>query len=170
MSSELITINRVRTCEGLEMLLALVPPNIPSIGIGLIEEQIIGKLLDTRLGADGSPNLIPENFSRNATFVEFMHGVINHYGFRCPGMLERAKNNRPIGIVDLRCPENETPTAEDIVGVFYVENGAISSYKPNPKHRVFSSRGFFRLPPPFDSAFLHELALLINDNGQNHDA
>jgi hypothetical protein len=45
-----------------------------------------------------------------------MHDVINRYGFRCPGILERAKNNRPIGIVDLRGTENETPTVIDAAG------------------------------------------------------
>ena len=118
----------------------------------MIPEQIIGKLINTYVGDDGIPVFVHDNFSRNSVFVEFMHSVIESYGMKDLEIINRAKNNRPIAIVDLRCPENETPTSEDIIGVFSVKDGKLSSYEPNHAHHIFSMKGFFQLPPLFHNA------------------
>lgn len=45
MIGDYIIINRVKTPKGTELMVALVPPNTQTTGIGLIKEQIIGKLM-----------------------------------------------------------------------------------------------------------------------------
>ena len=115
---------------------------------GLLPEWIVG-VLHKPLGDGGE--LVPENFSRNSVFVDFLHRFVAETASQDENLLAAAKSgqNENLFIIDQRTatPQGEVPP-EDIVGAFVVESGTISSstYKANrDNHRILSDRGFFDL-------------------------
>jgi hypothetical protein len=115
---------------------------------GLLPEWIVG-VLHKSLGDGGE--LIPENFSRNSVFVDFLHRFVAETASQDRNLLAAAKSGQheSLFIVDQRTatPQGDVPP-EDIVGVFVVDGGTISSsgYRANrDNHRILSDRGFFNL-------------------------
>ena len=115
---------------------------------GLLPEWIVG-VLRIPLGDGGE--LVPENFSRNSAFVDFLHRFVADTASRDPNLIAAAKSGQyeNLFIIDQRTatPQGEVPP-EDIIGAFVVEGGTISSstYKANrDNHRILSQRGFFDL-------------------------
>ena len=158
-----INISRVQTSDDHEMFVTLTPPAAPK-GHGFIPEQIIGKLLDGRLGADGNPLLTPENFARNGVFLDFMHDVIKGYAPLDAGLIDAAKVHSGgwIYMLDGRFPmPNDDVPAEDVIGMFPVNNGQLGPYNRNPNHRLFTHRGFFVLSSSLQEKLLDELTLLL---------
>jgi hypothetical protein len=115
---------------------------------GLLPEWIVG-VLHKSLGDGGE--LIPENFSQNSVFVDFLHRFVAETASQDRNMLAAARSGQHenLFIIDQRTatPQGDVPP-EDVIGVFMVENGTISAstYRANrDNHRILSNRGFFDL-------------------------
>ena len=115
---------------------------------GLLPEWIVG-VLHKSVGDGGE--LVPENFSPNSVFVDFLHRFVAENASRNENLLAAAKSGQHenLFILDQRTatPQGDVPP-EDIVGAFVVESGTISpaTYRANREnHRILSDRGFFNL-------------------------
>ena len=94
-----------------------------------------------------------------------MQGIIARRGPLMPDLIATARRVRkgPLYVIDqrTRTPETEVPET-DVFGEFQVKNGRIvaGSYRPNPKHHLFSADGFFRLDPDLEDVLLEVLAAI----------
>src|SRR5262249_21687975 len=107
-------------------------------------------------------SITPDIFARNPAFVQLLHAVVAR---ECPKQAKcvaEAKNiwNGYLYVIDQRTatPEGAVPP-EDIIGAFEVQGGALvpASYKPNPNHRILSSRGFCRLDAHLNARVVQEV-------------
>ena len=115
---------------------------------GLMPEWVVGEL--QKPSAEGG-ELVPENFRPNSVFVDFLHQFVAETASRDENLLAAAKSGQfeTLFIIDQRTatPQGDVPP-EDIIGVFVVEGGTISSstYRANrDHHRILTDRGFFNL-------------------------
>jgi hypothetical protein len=138
--------------EGRPMSVVSFLPREHVFSKGLAGPAIIGSL--RKRIADGG-RLEPDNIAINPRFVDFLHEVIADLTPTDPAF-QRAAREQGEGwmyVIDRRTP---TPgghvPAEDILGGFKIENGAVvpGSYTRSPKHRLISERGVVQL-----DRFLH---------------
>ncbi|HYR92123.1 MAG TPA: hypothetical protein VE422_49205 [Terriglobia bacterium] len=134
-------------------------------GDGILSERIIGVLLRP---LEPGEAITPANFAANSVFVDLMHGVIARRG---PWVSDLIADARSLGegtlyVIDQRTrapqgPVRAVPT-EDIFGEFDVRDGQLvpGSYRPNPKHYLFSSDGFFQLGAQLEDCLLEVLAAI----------
>ena len=134
---------------------------------GILSEWIIGALLRP---LEPGEAITPGNFAANSVFVDLMQGVIARRG---PWVSDLIADARRLGdgtlyVLDQRTrapqsPVREVPT-EDIFGEFDVKDGQIvhGSYRPNPKHYLFSPDGFFQLGAQLEDCLLEVLAAISN--------
>jgi len=153
-----ITVCRVETPEGIKDFVTCLPHQI-AFERGLISEAIIGVLAEP---VDEVAAITPAIFTSNHNFVEFMHAVIFQEGLRLPGLIAEARKlgHGWVYIIDqrTRSPHGDIPP-EDIIGVFAATDGCLisGSYKPNPKHLILSTEGFFQLGTDLELCLLEEL-------------
>lgn len=150
---------RVATPEGEQDYVTLLPPEA-ALAHGLAPEAIIGVL--SRPLAEGEA-ISPELFARNRVFVDFLHEVIARYAPDQPGLQAEAQRLGEgwVYVIDQRTPTPGGPVPpEDILGAFEVKGGEVvpGSYRPNPRHRIFSTNGFFRLDAGLHQCLLREMA------------
>jgi hypothetical protein len=150
---------RVRTAEGEQDLVTLLPPDAV-FAQGLAPEAVVGVLTGPLGEGD---RIAPENFARNRVFVEFLHGVIARHAPEQPGFQAEARRmgNGWIYLIDQRTPTPQGAVPpEDIFGAFEVKDGAVvpGSYKPSDRHRILSVNGFFRLDAGLYQCLMDELA------------
>jgi len=151
-----ITVCNVNTPEGPKDYVACLPPEVLQKR-GLAAEAIVGVLLKPTI--KGEP-IKPENFARNGAFVDFMHDVIARRAPGLPAFISEARRQVDgfIYIIDQRTLRQDQVPAEDVIGAFEIKNGDVAgAYKPNPQHRVLSTRGFVRLDPQLLTCFMEEL-------------
>jgi hypothetical protein len=149
---------RVDAGDGLRDFVTLVPSEVFS-SRGLVSEAIVGVLLRP---LEEDERIMPDVFSRNVVFVEFMHEVIARHAAKDPAFQAEARRqgNGWIYIIDERRPDPAgTVPPEDIVGSFQIANGKVipESYQSNSKHLIFSSKGFFDLGPNLNGVLLDEV-------------
>lgn len=110
--------------------------------IGLPEQCVCGLL------ADGKEKITPETFREHRAFVEFLQSLLVdklapeliEYAARCPEEM--------IAVIDERTSDvNGAVPSEDILGVYQLENGIVTTYTPNPNYRLVTAQGSFKLIP-----------------------
>src|SRR5262249_23310118 len=119
-----------------------------SKGEGIPSEGIIGVVLRP---LEPGQAITPDNFAANSVFVDFMQGMIARRGPWITDLIADARNlgEGTLYVIDRRTRAPEGPVrsvpTQDIFGEFDVQSGRIvaGSYRPNPKHHLFSSDGFF---------------------------
>jgi hypothetical protein len=135
--------------------------------------RVVSPLPPERVAAEGLPRHAiagvlrgepgaPGAFEVNPEFVRILHEFIRE---RTPEDADAVAEAQRQGhgwlfIVDARRgPDNGHVPPEDIIGYFQVEEGRLvpGSYKPNPKHLVFSSKGLVQLTETMQEAFLETL-------------
>ncbi len=161
MIASAVCVYQVETSEGRKDYVSILPPERLS-SRGLPPEAIVGVLSRP---LDEGDVITPENFARNRIFVEFLHAAIARRGPLLPGLVAEAKRQGDGSVVVIdgrtRTPAGAVPP-EDIIGAFAVKDGQVvpNSYLANPRHRIVSTDGFFRLPAELHAALLEELANL----------
>jgi hypothetical protein len=145
LKQNLIKIYIVRTPDGIKNIASLISQDI-AFKKGFQPESIIG-YFTKEINSD---ELNPKDFIRNSLFVEFLHKSIEEYAPQTKSFQTTAQKlkNGWLYVIDQRTPDpggNVPP--EDIIGAFEIRKGKVieGSYKPNDKHRILSTKGFFRL-------------------------
>jgi hypothetical protein len=102
-------------------------------------------------------DLKPDHVRENGLFLRLLSRVIFENAGRHE-MLQREAEVQGDGYVyllDGRTPDpgGRVPP-QDIIGAFEVRDGTLvnGSYRHNPQHRLFTTAGWFRLPPAIESA------------------
>jgi hypothetical protein len=141
---------QVRDVSGLLNLITFLSPD----EIGDIPSQaIVGKLIGP--GTD----LVPENFCRNRSFVDFMHRVIQRVASQIDDFVTAARQ-LGTGWLDIRDARafaaDPKVAATDIIGSFRVASGVIvpEDYVPNPEHWILSRYGIFTPHPEIQNQLL----------------
>jgi hypothetical protein len=154
-----IGLTRIETEEGTTDYVTCVPPE--RFAAGLPSEVIVGVLL--RPLRDGE-RIEMANFAANTAFVDLMQGVIAHRGPSTSDLQSRARelHNGTLDVLDQRASHHNEVLPEDVFGEFAVKDGKVvqGSYRPNAKHYIFSSNGFFQLGPELEDCLLQVLAAL----------
>jgi hypothetical protein len=101
--------------------------------------------------------LEPAEFRENGPFLRFLSRVIWEDVDRVEVLqLEAAIQGRGhVYLLDGRNPNRDGRVpAEDVVGTVRVEDGLLvpQSFEHNPRHRLLTARGFFRLPAALEAA------------------
>jgi hypothetical protein len=150
---------RVQLPDGLRQdVVSLLADDIVLLS-GLTGAAIVGvcsQLLDP--GA----SITEANFRANQRFVAVLHQVLATEVPTLPEFQAEARRQDSgwVYVLDARSP---TPAGEvppyDILGAFEVRDGAIvpHSYQANAKHRLFSSKGLFRLDARIHQRLLERL-------------
>jgi hypothetical protein len=126
---------------------------------GIPREAVIGVLPSNVVEIEQS------TIKLNASFVLLLQSVIAKHGPTAPSLMKTALQIRsgPLVLTDARAatPSNQQE-AEDVFGVFQVEDGRIAenSYQPNPDYLLVSKKGLFVLDSWLHSKLLEELAKL----------
>jgi len=115
------------------------------------------------LPAGATPDDVrPNDVRENGPFLRLLSRIIFENADR-HDMLQREAEIQGDGYVyllDGRTPDpgGRVPP-QDIVGAFEVRDGAlvIGSYRHNPQHRLFTTAGWFRLPPAIEAALQSRL-------------
>ena len=120
---------------------------------GLHPEAVIAVL-----PADTESDVInPADVRENGPFLRLLSRAIFENADRC-GLLRREAEIQGSGFVYLLDGRTPTPGGrvppEDIIGAFEVRDGALvaGSYRHNPRHRLFTTAGWFRLPAEIEDA------------------
>jgi hypothetical protein len=102
-------------------------------------------------------DLQPDDVRENGPFLRLLSRIIFENAGRHE-MLQREAEVQGHGYVyllDGRTPDpgGRVPP-QDIIGAFEVRDGALvtGSYRHNPQHRLFTTAGWFRLPPAIETA------------------
>jgi hypothetical protein len=101
--------------------------------------------------------MTPADVQENGPFLRLLSRVIFENAGQC-GWLQREAEVQGNGYVYLLDGRTPTPGGrvppEDIIGAFEVREDALvtGSYRHNPQHRLFTTAGWFRLPPEIESA------------------
>ena len=125
---------------------------------GLHPEAIMATI---REGADPD-DLTPADVEENGTFLRLLSRVILDNITACAGIRREAEiqGNGSVYLLDGRTPDpgGRVPP-EDIIGAVAVSNGepATASYRHNPRHRLFTTTGWFRLPGELEAALQRRL-------------
>jgi hypothetical protein len=120
---------------------------------GLSPEAILG-----RIGpGDSIDAFTPAGFQENPAFLRLLSRVIYEEVGNDPGLQTEAERQGEgsVYLLDGRTPDpaGRVPP-EDIIGAVDVENGIMApgSYQHNPRHRLLTVHGFFRLPSTLEAA------------------
>lgn len=104
----------------------------------------------------------PDDVRENGPFLRLLSRIIFENAGRHE-MLQREAEVQGDGYVyllDGRTPDpgGRVPP-QDIIGAFEVRDGALvtGSYRHNPQHRLFTTAGWFRLPPAIETALQSRL-------------
>jgi hypothetical protein len=131
---------------------------------GLQLEAILAVVHD---GA-GAAALSPLDVRENGTFLRLLSRVIfeniaDSADFRRQAEIQ---GNGYVYLLDARTPDpaGRVP-AVDIIGAVQVDGGAMvpDSYRHNPKHRLFTATGWFRLPADLEAALQRRLRVKAKD-------
>ncbi|GAA1861067.1 hypothetical protein [Asanoa iriomotensis] len=120
---------------------------------GLGPEAVIAVL---RGGAEADV-VSPADVQENGPFLRVLSRAIFEHADRCD-LLRREAEIQGSGYVYLLDGRTPTPGGrvppEDIIGVFEARDGALvaGSYQHNPRHRLFTNAGWFRLPAEIEDA------------------
>ena len=119
------------------------------------QEALVGYLINNE------QPVIHENIIYNPDFIDLFHKIVVLTTLQSQDTTATASQQETgfIYIRDQRADAQEN-IPEDIIGSFEVLNGSLQplSYQPNPKYKLISSKGMFRIPGDFDH--LMELAIL----------
>lgn len=137
-------------------------PERLSKGAGIPAEGIIGVILHP---LEAGERITPDNFAANTVFVDFMQGVIARRGPYVKDLIAEALSlgKGILYVIDQRTRAPQGPVREvltdDIFGEFDVSGGKIvpGSYRPNPKHYLLSTDGFFQLGAQLEHCLLEVL-------------
>jgi hypothetical protein len=119
---------------------------------GLNFEAIVGFVV-----ADGEVEPTAATLREHSTFLRVLSRVIYEEAEREPELCFEADVQRegfPY-LLDRRAPDPGGRVApEDIIGTVDVRSGTIvpGSFQHNPRHRILTTRGFFRLSPMLEVA------------------
>ena len=131
---------------------------------GLHPEVTLGVLRD---GADPA-ELAPVDVQENGAFLRLLSRVIfeNIAGRGDIRREAEAQGTGYVYLLDARTPDpaGRVP-AEDVIGAVQVEGGAAvaRSYQHNPKHRLFTAAGWFRLPGELEAALQSRMRARATD-------
>ena len=117
-------------------------PDDQILQIGLPRGSICGVL------KNNATDICPETFVQNRDFIEILHYLnANHLD---PGLVEFSQQTvePSVAIIDQRSPDvNAAVPAEDIIGLYEIEERRVARYQANPNYRLVTARGIFRLTP-----------------------
>ncbi len=105
-------------------------------------------------------SVTPENFIASPDFLKLLHKVWSEDVFQNPEMLENAKkaNDGYVLVIDPRARKTKGEAQkEDIIGAIEVKGGKIGKYSANPKYKLFTKTGFFRMPSPVEKKLFEEI-------------
>jgi hypothetical protein len=131
---------------------------------GLHPEAILAVVRD---GADPA-ELAPLDVRENGTFLRLLSRVIFENIADSSDIRREAEiqGTGYVYLLDARTPDpaGRVP-AEDIIGAVQVDGGATvpGSYQHNPKHRLFTATGWFRLPGDLEAALQRCIRARITD-------
>lgn len=111
----------------------------------------------------GTEHILPDNFSPNPIFVQFLHYVIARHAPMSTVLREEAQRQRNgfVYLIDFRADDSrQAVPPEDILGAFEIEEGTPTSYRSNPNHRLLTERGLFVLDSWLESKLLEEISAL----------
>lgn len=152
---------QVDTEAGERVVLSLLGTEI-IFAQGLFAEAILGVV---REGADPD-RLNPEDFQENPAFLRFLSRVIYEHIDECSDLRREAEmqGSGHLYVLDGRTaePSGRVPP-EDIVGAVRIEAGVMvaGSFQHNPRHRLLTHRGLFRLPEQLEAALHRRLRALV---------
>ena len=137
----------------------ILPPEAV-FATGLPNEAIVGLLLEPP--SDGRP-LSPDAFAENPAFRKVLDEVIGRHAPDEPALRDEARRlgSGYVYVIDGRTPDPRAQApAEDVIGAFQVRGGELvrEPYLPNPRHRLFTGNGFFRLSDTLHQRLLEEIA------------
>jgi hypothetical protein len=149
---------RVQLPDGPRDIVSLLPHDVV-FASGLASAAVVGGC--TQL-FDEAGSITEANFQPNRGFVDLLHDVIATEAPTLPALRAEARRQFAgwVYLIDARTP---TPGGEvpphDIIGAFEVRDGALvpRSYRPNARHRLFSSNGLFRLEPALHERLMQRL-------------
>ena len=104
-----------------------------------------------------SDTITPADVRENGPLLRLLSRVIFENASQY-GLLQREAEVQGNGYVYLLDGRTPTPGGrvppEDIIGAFEVREGALvtGSYQHNPRHRLFTTAGWFRLPSEIENA------------------
>jgi len=103
------------------------------------------------------------SITANPPFIRFMHSIVQFHAPRVPAMLTEAEKQRNgiIFVIDRRVADiYGAIEPEDIIGAFEVHERFIhpETYRPNPKHRLFTQKSFFQLDSLLENELRAQLA------------
>lgn len=154
-----IFVARIRTPEGTQDVVTLLPSSV-FFNQGLAPEAVVGMLARP---LEPGERVTPDLFARNRVFVDFLHQFIAENAPQDPACRANAQRLGKgwIYIIDHRTetPAGDVPP-EDILGALEVADGrvVVGSYRPSPRHRILSARGFFRLGTALHARLVEEVA------------
>ena len=141
-------------------VLSVLSPEDASAG-GLPNEAIAGTIA-TSIEATEAAGFSQEDFTPNPAFANFMHQVIAHFGPLDLELQAEAKRQGAgqLCIVDMRTVDWNNVPIHDLIGGFFVVDGQLGEYHPNPDHLLCSERGLVQLPPSLAARHINELKRL----------
>lgn len=130
--------------EGQGAVVAVVTwiPEEQIFQIGLPRGAICGVLRDSAGRID------PDNFMPNRDFIDILHHLNAHH--LDPGLLEYVERTTEpsVAVIDQRSPDvNAAIPAEDIIGMYEIEDRKVVRYRANPNYRLVTAHGTFVLTP-----------------------
>jgi hypothetical protein len=140
---------------------------------GIAAELIFGSLNKLTNIEDPADNpeagFGPENFSANPAFKTFLHSSIAKHVPDLPEYQHQAQDlqNGWLYLIDGRASNSdEFVNPQDVIGAFFVRNGAMKSnwYRRNSRHRLYTSAGFFQQSETLTSQIVADLIALNETN------
>ena len=129
------------------LLLSIANPEVDP-NAKLSSKAIIGFVVNPELPVSF------ENTRFNPAFIDHFHKTIVFFAQVNDGVIQlvEEKQNGFIYITDKRSKDSE-PHAQDIIGSFEVQNGALvhGSYEPNATYKLITADGGFELQPELEA-------------------
>lgn len=100
------------------------------------------------------------HFEPNAPFLRVLHRVVARWFPRQPEFVAEAlaQGDGNLVVIDGRTPDRTAQVPPvDLLGAFEVEGGVLSTYHPNPEHRLVTDDGWMWLDAPLHDALVAEL-------------
>lgn len=141
------------------------------LDVGMLPEACAGEFLQ------GKEDLTVEQFSKNPTFVKFLHWVISKHIPQYPGLsvVAEQKLSGESQVPDLRgLADTGELSGEDTIGIVEFKDGKIISFEANESYSPFTEKGFMQLDPWFHEKYMEELTEYVNEQAakteQAHNA